>query len=313
MTFDLEFCLDSSSHIFKGVLVDEQGTIAIKEVIKGHFSLENFLLPSIAEINNYGEYAPQEKTGWEVFIFLTKNQEGSLIPVFNLLGPGDEAFMAALSILWVKKGFTYSAIQVDNPGPVQFTKLQSESKVRFYIDGFLNLEKRLLKINQSKRCKRKIKKLSKCYEDYTYDGQLSHKVYVEIVTSACGRRILPFLKPKIRKGQYGSFDRRMLVDYIKIGGERVASKVEEIYKYEFNFWKDHINSKVEKGWWKNTSKNNMRLAYFRDLMTSMAKNKIGNWAGNCDEVIDFFQGLPDYNESPIYEKIHDLLSNLCKG
>lgn len=109
----IEYCLDSSTLILKGRILNEDGNVKIEAVLKGAFPSHQALIRELRDINNYGEYSPKMKVDWEVIIFFKASKQHGIVPVFYWDDDADTSKVLgfAISTLWLKDGSVFYARQ----------------------------------------------------------------------------------------------------------------------------------------------------------------------------------------------------------
>jgi len=312
ITFDLNECLKFATHIFKGTVLDEEGRVRIDEVLKGKHRSKELTFREFKDLNQYGDYAPVEKKGWQLYLFLKADSldANQLNPIcyWENSSAAESVFLMTLSILWIKEDYTYCSVQPTNPGPVVFGKRGTEEKARAYIVEYINVGKKIKRIEKIRRCKRKGRKLKRLYNETI----LKALVFEALAGSNCDKEILAFIRPHLIGQIYSVPQRTMLRKYVEIGREKVQIDLDQIFEEEFAFWKTYIPSGQEKIWWRYDSKYIMKFAYFRALLTAMAENKVGDWKEKCQEAIQFFRAIEYYDQGKNYGKIHEQLERYLK-
>ncbi len=154
-----ENCITYSTHIFKGKILDEKGTVKILEILKGKTENTELHFKSLTQ-KAMGNYGPKENyKDWEVILFLRKIDD-NFYPIKFYAETEDEAdwdfndendranatSTLPLSLAFSKNGKIYYSIQRENPGDLIFGEVVSETLFRKEIKSdltSLNLSKEI--------------------------------------------------------------------------------------------------------------------------------------------------------------------------
>lgn len=138
-----ESCIAYSTHIIKGKIIDENGTVEILETLKGTFETKELHFKSLTP-KLIGDYGPKDNyTNWEIFLFLRKIDDKFYAIKFYAeteedadwdFNDGNESAHSTsvlpLSLVFSKNGKIYYSIQRENPGDLIFGEVSSEDFFR---------------------------------------------------------------------------------------------------------------------------------------------------------------------------------------
>ena len=300
ITMDLQHCLNGSTHIFKGKVISEDGLIEINSMIKGDGFPKTLRVQGTKDLKYFVGYIPDNIMGWELLIFLNRNEKGEWLPINYFDLPMERGFELALSIMWIKDNKYFIGIQIDNPGPVEFLPCCLVDKKDTYILNYVQLQTEIAIIKTSSNCRKKIKTLEEIYDS----TQLKALVYMEMKEADCVKHWRKYLKNIVLDDQFDIEQREALEDYIPIGRPKVIDK---IFTSELDFWKEYTAENENAKWWIYKEPQGKRFVYFKVLIFTIAGNKQPGWRDKCEQVIKLFSQLPNYNADSKAEQIHDSL------
>jgi len=306
----LRFCLDSSTVILKGRVIDEDGRVKIVGVIKGTFHSKEVQIHELRGINKYGDYSPKMKADWEVIIFLKKSEQNVLVPVFywdNTSYQLPKAMGYALSTVWFKDGKAfYSMNGADDE--VMFVQQGEQRDLEGKIKEHVRIEKDINRIEKYPSCRKKFDRLEKLYNESIY----SEMIYDAMLRTECGDQILAFVRPIALDTHFTNtyMQRKMLPAFVEYGKQQIVPDLESMFDKEFKFWKAYIGVPERRLWWQLYDTLQMRFAIFSTLMHLMIENQLGDWELHANEVINYFGSLEAYRANTGYSKLHESVE-LC--
>ena len=298
------YCLDSSTLIIKGRILDEYGTIKIEAVLKGTFPSNQILIRELQDINKYGDYSPKRKVDWEVIIFFKASKQHGLIPVFYWDNSSNisRAFGFGLSTLWFNDGSVFYA----SKGPddkVMFLRQGEQRNMESRIIEHVRTEEAINKIEKYKSCRKKFNRLVKLYEESVY----AEMIFDAMLETECSDQILEFVRPIVLDSQYTYMQMKMFPIFVKYGKQQIVPDLEAMFDKEFKFWKEYIGVPERRLWWRMDSTLEMRFAIFGTLMHLIIENKLGDWELYANEVIEYFGSLEAYRTNRDSGKLHDTI------
>jgi hypothetical protein len=296
------YCLDSSTLILKGRMLDEDGSIKIEAVLKGAFPSNQVLIPEFQDINNFGDYSPEMKADWEVIIFLKTSEQYEIVPVFYWDSDAkmSKALGFGLSTLWFKDGNVFYG----SSGPddvIKFVRQGEQHAIETNIIEHVKTEDAINRIEKYKSCRKKFNQLEQLYKQSDY----AEMIFDAMLKTECGDQILDFVRPTVLDSQYTYMQRKMLPSFVEYGKQQVVPDLESMFDKEFRFWKAYIGVPERKRWWQFDSALQMRFAIFGTLMRLIIENKLGDWERHTNEVIDYFGSLEAYRTNYGYGKLHE--------
>ncbi|HEY3386566.1 MAG TPA: hypothetical protein VGK46_08660, partial [Saprospiraceae bacterium] len=223
---NIGYCLDSSTLIIKGKILDTDGNIKIEGVLKGAFPSNQILIQELQDINKYGDYSPKMKVGWEVIIFFKASEQHGIIPVFYW---DDSSSMAkalgfGLSTLWFKDGSVfYSSNGPDDT--VKFVWQGEQRTMESMIMEHVRIEEAINRIEKSKSCKKKFNQLEKLYEESEY-GEM---IFDAMLKTGCGEQILDFVRPIVLDSQYTYMQKKMFPSFVEYGKQQTVPDLEAMF------------------------------------------------------------------------------------
>lgn len=296
------YCLDSSTLIIKGRILDEDGTIKIEAILKGAFPSNQVLIRELRDINKYGNYSPKMKVDWEVIIFFKRGKQQEIIPVIYWDDSSNmsKALGFGLSTLWFKDGSVFYA----SKGPddkLMFIRQGEQRDMETWIIEHVRNEEAINRIEKYKSCRKKFNRLKKLYEESVYDEM----IFDAMLKTECSDQILDFVRPIVLDSQYTYMQKKMFPGFVEYGKQQIVPDLEAMFDKEFRFWKGYIGVPERRLWWHLDSTLEMRFAIFGTLMRLMIENKLGDWELYSNEVIDYFGSLEAYRANMGYGKLHD--------
>ena len=301
-TFHIGLCLDSSTVIIRGKILDEDGHIKVEEVLKGIFPSDHIFIQQLQDINQYGDYSPERKAGWEVIIFFKAGAQQGLIPVhyWENNSQGSLALGFGLSTLWCKDGSVfYAGFSAEDKAV--FRRQGEQRAMEDLIKEHVQTEEALKRIEKYKSCTKKFKQLEKLYEGSNF----VEIVYDAMVKTECGEQIVDFVRPTVLDSPYTYMQMKMLPGFVENGGQEIVPDLEAMYDKEFRFWKEYIGVPERRLWWHFDSTLQMRFAIFETLMRLIIENELGDWELHANQVIDYFGSLDAYRTNTGYGKMHE--------
>lgn len=299
LSINIGYCLDSSTLILKGRIIDEHGVIQVDAVLKGAFPSNEVTFRELRDINQYGDYSPETKVGWEVIIFLKTSEQHELVPVMywdNL----PKALGLGVSTLWFKDGKVFYADK-SPADKLVFLKRGEQQNIERMIIAHVRNEEAIHKIEKYKSCRKKFNRLEKLYEESDFDEM----IFDAMIKTECGEEILAFTRPIALDSQYTYMQRKMLPAFVQYGQQQIVPDLEAMFDREFRFWKAYIGVPERRLWWHFDSTLEMRFAIFGTWMQLMIEHKLGDWELHAHEVIDYFGSLEAYRTNIGYGKLHD--------
>jgi hypothetical protein len=295
---NIGYCLDSSTLILKGRILNEDGSIKIESVLKGTFPSHHILIPEFRDINNFGDYSPKLKVDWEVIIFLKGSAQHGIIPVDS--SQMSKALGFGLSTLWFKDGSVFYG----SNGPddeIKFVRQGEQHSIESRILEHVRNEEAINRIEKYKSCKKKFNQLEKLYEESFYNEM----IFDAMLKTDCSDQILDFVSPIVLDTQYNYMQKKMLPSFVEYGKQQIVPDLEAMFDREFRFWKEYIGVPERRLWWHMDSTLEMRFAIFKTLLQLIIENKLGDWELNANEVIDYFGSLEAYRTNIGYGTLHD--------
>ncbi len=299
---EIGYCLDSSTLILKGRILDENGRIKIEAVLKGAFPSNQVLIREFQDINKYGDYSPKLKVDWEVIIFLKTSEQHEIIPVFywDNYSKMSKALGFGLSTLWFKDGRVFYG----SSGPddeIMFLRRGDQHNMESMIIEHVRNEKMINRIEKYKSCRKKFNQLEKLCEKYPYDEMIIDAM----LKTDCSDQILDFVRPIVLDSQYTYIQKKLFPSFVKYGKQQIIPDLEAMFDREFKFWKEYIGEPERHLWWQLNSTLQMRFAIFSTLMSLIIENKLGDWELHANEVIDYFGSLEAYRTNNGYGTLQD--------
>ncbi len=307
LLMNIGYCLDSSTLILKGRILDEDGDIQVEAVLKGAFPSNQVTFHELRDINKYGDYSPEIKVGWEVIIFLKTSEQHEFVPVMywdNL----PKALGFGASTLWLKDGKVFYADK--SPGDkVVFLKQGEQQNMESMIIAHVRNEEAIRKIEKYKSCTKKFNRLENLYEESDFDEM----IFDAMLKTECGDEILAFTRPIVLDSQYTYMQKKMLPGFVQYGQQQIVPDLEAMFDREFRFWKAYIGKPERRLWWRFDSTLQMRFAIFGTLMRLMIEHKLGDWELHANEVIDYFGSLEAYQANLGYGKLNKTVQHLLQN
>ena len=302
--------LKKASHIIRGKIIDDKGTIYINQVLRGKCRLQQIVLPHIPTVGIYGPpHSPTRNfEEWEVVVFLVRDSLDKTIfhPVPIIEKNNDEedftGFNQAVTIMWIKEETVWYAYQRENPGPLEF---HERGPIEHYLSEIQISNNFLKKYRKAKR-KRTCKKKMRCMEELFNHPRHSYDAYDLILQFDCPDEILSFLAHQIKKDTMSYRQASILADYLRLGKNNVSQHIESIYQIEFAFWKEFTKNAPER-WWVTKGEHLPRYAYFKRLISGIIQYQIGDVEPKIKEVRLLFESLEDYNVASTHETISELM------
>lgn len=297
LTFDLEWCLKESTHIFRGVVIDNKGTIAINEVMRGRSSAKQIRLPHLHR-EQMKSYGPQESyINWELIVFTEQDslRKDVYHPASIIEGEGHDysAINQLITTLWIKRDSAYQSFQRDYyDGPVLFGSWGPISRYTDRIENNNNFHMQLRKIKRKRSCKKKMRLITELHSDpkHTYDA------YPALLEIGCPEQILEFLSQRFPQDTFTFKHRNELNDYIKIGQSQVKEQIKSMFDKEFAFWKNHIATHPEDKWWNSNNELYPRSYFFKTLIVYFIQYQIDDSSIIINQVYAYFDKLTEYNQ-----------------
>ena len=301
-TIAIRYCIDSSTLIIKGKILDEDGNIKIEAVLKGAFPSDQVQIRELQDINKYGDYSPKMKMDWEVIIFFKASEQQGIIPAYYWENSStmSKALGYGLSTLWCKDGNVfYAGFSPDDE--VHFLRQGEQREIESWIIEHVRIEKELNRIEKYKSCTKKFNQLEKLYKE----SDLDEMIVDAMLKTECGKQILDFVRPIVLDSQYTYMQMKLLPSFVEYGRQQIVPDLEVMFDKEFRFWKAYIGVPERRLWWQLDSKLVMRFAIFERLLRLIIVNKLGDWELHANEVSDYFGSLEAYRTNTGYGRLHE--------
>lgn len=303
LVMNIGYCLDASTLILKGSIVDEDGAIQVEAVLKGEYPSNLVTFHELRDINTYGDYSPEIKVGWEVIIFLKTSEQNELVPVMhwdNL----PKALGLGVSTLWFKDGNVFYADK-SPADKVVFLRQGEQQNMESMIIEHVRNEEAITQIEKYKSCRKKFNRLEKLYEESNFDEM----IFDAMLKTECGDEILAFSRPIVLDSQYTYMQKKMLPGFFQYGQQQIVPDLEAMFDREFRFWKAYIGVPERRLWWRFDSTLQMRFAIFGTWMQLMIAHKLGDWEHHANEVMDYFSRLEAYQANTGYGKLNETVQH----
>jgi len=308
ITFDLDYCTDSASHIFRAKILNEKGLLEVNQVYFGKSTVKNITLPDLAIIKKeHPDYVPSDEfQNWEIMVFLNEMNPSkqTFIPAFDL---AKSSFDLAVSIFCIKNNKVYYSFDSYDSNKVIFGEVSSLLKMEKRMKDMLEVKTEIKRIEKKKRCQRKMKLFSRVFNKNKYQ----EKVYDAVLKMNCEQQVLQFLEMHLANHSYQWVYRRMISDYVRFGKENKRKKIEAIFESEFTFWKNYVQTNPNKKWWRDEEMKH-RLYYISNLIFAIVRNEVGSWEEHVKKIDEVFVPLEKYQKAERDMTINQRLQRVLK-